>query len=160
MLPKWLAEPDMIERDIKSNLIPLCDVPGICPLLQKKLEANGIQTFFPGQRDRFIPEMMSDIHFFVFSYQSFASIINSSSRGDPRCPGECEFGASDRSRRLQAQRHLCVCAYRKRKDAGVCYTCHTGVALCIGHSVCCILQSKYVQMFIGSLSLRAFTSIF
>lgn len=64
MLPKWLAEPDVIARDIKSNLIPLSDMSGICPLLRKKLEANGIQTFFPGQRYRFMQKLMTD---FIFS---------------------------------------------------------------------------------------------
>ncbi|KAM9476005.1 ATP-dependent RNA helicase DDX51 isoform 2-T2 [Clarias gariepinus] len=61
VLPKWLAEPDMIERDIKSNLIPLCDVPGICPSLQKKLEANGIQTFFPVQAE-VIPAVLESVN--------------------------------------------------------------------------------------------------
>lgn len=63
MLPKWLAEPHMIKRDIKSNLIPLSDVPGICPLLQKKLQAKGIQSFFPGQRHGYIQELTIDVVF-------------------------------------------------------------------------------------------------
>lgn len=71
MLPKWLAEPDMIAKDIKSNLIPLGDVPGICPLLQKKLKANGIQTFFPGQRYRFMQESMTDFIIFFFVFITF-----------------------------------------------------------------------------------------
>ncbi|XP_026780896.2 ATP-dependent RNA helicase DDX51 [Pangasianodon hypophthalmus] len=61
VLPKWLAEPDMIERDVKSNLIPLVDVPGICPLLRKKLEANGIQTFFPVQAE-VIPAVLESVN--------------------------------------------------------------------------------------------------
>ncbi|KAF5907313.1 ATP-dependent RNA helicase DDX51, partial [Clarias magur] len=61
VLPKWLAEPDMIVRDIKSNLIPLGDVPGICPSLQKKLEANGIQTFFPVQAE-VIPAVLESVN--------------------------------------------------------------------------------------------------
>ncbi|XP_060738225.1 ATP-dependent RNA helicase DDX51 [Tachysurus vachellii] len=60
VLPKWLAEPDMIERDITSNLIPLDDVPGICPLLRKKLEANGICSFFPVQAE-VIPAVMESV---------------------------------------------------------------------------------------------------
>ncbi|XP_060787376.1 ATP-dependent RNA helicase DDX51 isoform X2 [Neoarius graeffei] len=61
VLPKWLAEPDMIAKDIKSNLIPLGDVPGICPLLQKKLKANGIQTFFPVQAE-VIPAVLESVN--------------------------------------------------------------------------------------------------
>lgn len=49
MLPQWLAQPDMIHRDIKSNLFPLADVPGISAKLVKKLNSNGIQHFFPGK---------------------------------------------------------------------------------------------------------------
>ncbi|MCI4381200.1 hypothetical protein PGIGA_G00248660 [Pangasianodon gigas] len=61
VLPKWLAEPDMIERDIKSNLIPLVDVPEICPQLRKKVEANGIQTFFPVQAE-VIPAVLESVN--------------------------------------------------------------------------------------------------
>lgn len=49
VLPQWLAQPDVIQRDMKNNLIPISQVPGICPILLKKLEANGIQSFFPGK---------------------------------------------------------------------------------------------------------------
>ncbi|TSL97351.1 ATP-dependent RNA helicase DDX51 [Bagarius yarrelli] len=61
VLPKWLAEPDVIEKDITSNLIPLNDVPGICPLLRKKLEANGIQSFFPVQAE-VIPAVLESVN--------------------------------------------------------------------------------------------------
>lgn len=49
MLPQWLAEPDVIHRDIKSNLVPVSDVSGVCPELLKKLQKNGIHHFFPGE---------------------------------------------------------------------------------------------------------------
>uniref|UniRef100_A0A671T4F0 ATP-dependent RNA helicase n=1 Tax=Sinocyclocheilus anshuiensis TaxID=1608454 RepID=A0A671T4F0_9TELE len=42
VLPQWLAQPDVIQRDVKKNLIPISEVPGICPTLLKKLETNGI----------------------------------------------------------------------------------------------------------------------
>lgn len=71
MLPKWLAEPDMIEKDIKSNLIPFNEVPGICPLLRKRLEANGIHNFFPGQRV-YLRVHDSLCMFMFVSHQSFA----------------------------------------------------------------------------------------
>lgn len=51
MLPQWLAQPDMIHRDIKSNLVPLADVPEISAKLVKKLLNNGIQHLFPGNTD-------------------------------------------------------------------------------------------------------------
>ncbi|KAK3540211.1 hypothetical protein QTP70_028410 [Hemibagrus guttatus] len=61
VLPKWLAEPAMIKRDIKGNLIPLNDVPGICPLLRKRLEANGIHSFFPVQAE-VIPAILESVN--------------------------------------------------------------------------------------------------
>ncbi|KAG7239172.1 hypothetical protein INR49_029923 [Caranx melampygus] len=47
VLPQWLAQPDVIHRDIKSNLVPISDISGLCPALVKKLQNNGIQHFFP-----------------------------------------------------------------------------------------------------------------
>uniref|UniRef100_A0A1A7XPE1 ATP-dependent RNA helicase n=1 Tax=Iconisemion striatum TaxID=60296 RepID=A0A1A7XPE1_9TELE len=51
VLPQWLAEPDVIHRDIKSNLIPISAVSGVCAQLLKKLEVNGIHHFFPVQAE-------------------------------------------------------------------------------------------------------------
>lgn len=51
VLPQWLAQPDMIHRDIKSNLVPLADVPEISAKLVKKLHNNGIQHLFPVQKE-------------------------------------------------------------------------------------------------------------
>ncbi|KAG7480664.1 hypothetical protein MATL_G00058650 [Megalops atlanticus] len=51
VLPQWLAQPDIVQRDINKNLVPIRDVPGICPRLLKKLESNGIQNFFPVQAE-------------------------------------------------------------------------------------------------------------
>ena len=48
VLPQWLAQPDMIHRDIKSNLVPFSDIPGLSSQLVKKLQNNGIQHLFPG----------------------------------------------------------------------------------------------------------------
>ncbi|KAL7827420.1 hypothetical protein SRHO_G00331380 [Serrasalmus rhombeus] len=61
VLPKWLAEPDAIKRDIKSNLVPLSEVPGICSRLQKKLEASGIQNLFPVQVE-VIPAILETVN--------------------------------------------------------------------------------------------------
>lgn len=60
VLPQWLAQPDVIQRDIKNNLIPISEVPGICPTLLKKLEANGIQSFFPVQAE-VIPAILESV---------------------------------------------------------------------------------------------------
>ncbi|KAM7367517.1 hypothetical protein PAMP_013809 [Pampus punctatissimus] len=49
VLPQWLAQPDIIHRDIKSNLVPISDITGLSALLLKKLQHNGIQHFFPVQ---------------------------------------------------------------------------------------------------------------
>lgn len=48
VLPQWLAQPDVIHRDIKSNLVPISDIPGLSAQLVNKLQNNGIQHFFPG----------------------------------------------------------------------------------------------------------------
>ncbi|XP_054473989.1 ATP-dependent RNA helicase DDX51 [Anoplopoma fimbria] len=51
VLPQWLAQPDVINRDIKSNLVPVSDLPGLSALLVKKLQNNGIQHLFPVQAE-------------------------------------------------------------------------------------------------------------
>lgn len=48
VLPQWLAQPHVIHRDIKRNLVPVSDVPGLSAPLVKKLQNNGIQHLFPG----------------------------------------------------------------------------------------------------------------
>lgn len=51
VLPQWLAQPDVIHRDIKSNLVPISDIPGLSAQLVKKLQMNGIQHLFPVQTE-------------------------------------------------------------------------------------------------------------
>ncbi|KAM6906126.1 ATP-dependent RNA helicase DDX51 [Lycodopsis pacificus] len=51
VLPQWLAQPDVIHRDIKSNLVPIADLPGLSALLVKKLQNNEIQHLFPVQAE-------------------------------------------------------------------------------------------------------------
>ncbi|XP_051828541.1 ATP-dependent RNA helicase DDX51 [Antechinus flavipes] len=48
-LPKWLAEPSRVQKSVKNDLIPIQDIPGIHPCLQKKLKTNGILSYFPVQ---------------------------------------------------------------------------------------------------------------
>ncbi|CAM9542881.1 unnamed protein product [Bubo scandiacus] len=50
-LPQWLARPKLVQKRIKDNLIPIGDVPGIHPRLLKKLQMNGIESFFPVQAE-------------------------------------------------------------------------------------------------------------
>ncbi|XP_074743346.1 ATP-dependent RNA helicase DDX51 [Strix uralensis] len=50
-LPEWLAQPKLVQKRIKDNLIPIGDVPGIHPRLLKKLQTNGIESFFPVQAE-------------------------------------------------------------------------------------------------------------
>lgn len=58
VLPQWLAEPGLIHRDIKSNLVPISAISGVCAQLLKKLESNGIQHFFPGTETKFLSNTM------------------------------------------------------------------------------------------------------
>ncbi|XP_034555540.1 ATP-dependent RNA helicase DDX51 [Notolabrus celidotus] len=51
VLPQWLAQPDVIHRDIKSNLISISDIPGLSAQLEKKIQMNGIQHLFPVQAE-------------------------------------------------------------------------------------------------------------
>uniref|UniRef100_A0A8C4DUX6 ATP-dependent RNA helicase n=1 Tax=Dicentrarchus labrax TaxID=13489 RepID=A0A8C4DUX6_DICLA len=51
VLPQWLAQPDVIHRDIKSNLVPVSDIPGLSAQLVKKIQSNGIQHLFPVQAE-------------------------------------------------------------------------------------------------------------
>ncbi|NWS67879.1 DDX51 helicase, partial [Crotophaga sulcirostris] len=50
-LPQWLAEPKLVQKRIKENLVPITEVPGIHPRLLKKLQMNGIESFFPVQAE-------------------------------------------------------------------------------------------------------------
>uniref|UniRef100_A0A8C5TAA4 ATP-dependent RNA helicase n=1 Tax=Malurus cyaneus samueli TaxID=2593467 RepID=A0A8C5TAA4_9PASS len=50
-LPQWLAQPKRVQKRIKDNLCPITDVPGIHPRLLKKLQINGIESFFPVQAE-------------------------------------------------------------------------------------------------------------
>ncbi|XP_031426072.1 ATP-dependent RNA helicase DDX51 isoform X2 [Clupea harengus] len=60
VLPQWLAQPDVIQKDIKSNLVPVSLVPGICPKLMKRLEKNGIHNLFPVQAE-VIPAVLEGV---------------------------------------------------------------------------------------------------
>ncbi|KAG8455874.1 hypothetical protein GDO86_001895 [Hymenochirus boettgeri] len=51
VLPQWLAQPSLVQNNIKQNLVSIYDVPGLHPKILKKLEANNIKTFFPVQAE-------------------------------------------------------------------------------------------------------------
>ncbi|XP_062360124.1 ATP-dependent RNA helicase DDX51 isoform X2 [Cinclus cinclus] len=50
-LPQWLAQPKRVQKRIRDNLCPIREVPGIHPRLLKKLQMNGIESFFPVQAE-------------------------------------------------------------------------------------------------------------
>ncbi|XP_038008465.1 ATP-dependent RNA helicase DDX51 isoform X2 [Motacilla alba alba] len=50
-LPQWLAEPRRVQKRIRDHLCPVTDVPGIHPRLLRKLQINGIDSFFPVQAE-------------------------------------------------------------------------------------------------------------
>ncbi|KAJ8263224.1 hypothetical protein COCON_G00156810 [Conger conger] len=60
VLPQWLAQPDVVQKDINKNLVPVEDITGICPRLLKKLENNGIKHFFPVQAE-VIPAILESV---------------------------------------------------------------------------------------------------
>ncbi|KAL4660426.1 ATP-dependent RNA helicase DDX51 [Arapaima gigas] len=60
VLPQWLAQPDVVQRDINKNLVPIRHVTGICPQLLAKLESNGIHHFFPVQAE-VIPAILEGV---------------------------------------------------------------------------------------------------
>lgn len=74
MLPQWLAKPDMIHRDIKSNIVPLTDVPEISTKLVKKLLCNGIQHLFPGNII-FAARLLFYLFIFTF-WQVLTNLLN------------------------------------------------------------------------------------
>lgn len=59
VLPQWLAEPDLVHRDMKTDLVPVCGFPGLCPRLQEVLQKNGVEHFFPVQAE-VIPAVLQE----------------------------------------------------------------------------------------------------
>ncbi|KAL0610357.1 ATP-dependent RNA helicase DDX51 [Plecturocebus cupreus] len=48
-LPKWLAEPSCVRKNVTEDLVPIEDIPEVHPDLQKQLRAHGISSYFPVQ---------------------------------------------------------------------------------------------------------------
>nr|XP_033809439.1 ATP-dependent RNA helicase DDX51 [Geotrypetes seraphini] len=60
VLPHWLAQPKLVHKGIKQNLVPIQNVPGIHPRLLKKLQENNIRSFFPVQSE-VIPTILDTV---------------------------------------------------------------------------------------------------
>ncbi|XP_053557945.1 ATP-dependent RNA helicase DDX51 isoform X1 [Bombina bombina] len=65
VLPQWLAKPNLVHKDIKQNLVPIQDVPGLHPKILKKLEANKVKSFFPVQAEVIPAILESTCHGFL-----------------------------------------------------------------------------------------------
>ncbi|XP_037126740.1 ATP-dependent RNA helicase DDX51 isoform X3 [Syngnathus acus] len=61
VLPDWLAQPNVIPRDLKSKLVPCSNIRGLSVSLLKKLHHHGIQHFFPVQAE-VIPVILEGAH--------------------------------------------------------------------------------------------------
>lgn len=48
-LPVWLAQPSCVGKNVTEGLVPIEDIPEVHPDLQKKLQAQGISSYFPVQ---------------------------------------------------------------------------------------------------------------
>ncbi|KAF6080918.1 DEAD-box helicase 51 [Phyllostomus discolor] len=48
-LPKWLAEPSRVRRNVTEDTVPVEDIPEVHPELQKKLRAQSVSCYFPVQ---------------------------------------------------------------------------------------------------------------
>ncbi|XP_077149580.1 ATP-dependent RNA helicase DDX51 [Ranitomeya variabilis] len=51
VLPQWLAKPNLVQKDIKQNLVPIHDIPCLAPSMLKRLESNKVKSFFPVQAE-------------------------------------------------------------------------------------------------------------
>ncbi|XP_049591983.1 ATP-dependent RNA helicase DDX51 isoform X2 [Syngnathus scovelli] len=61
VLPDWLAQPNVIPRDLKNKLVPCSNMGGLSVSLLKKLHHHGIQHFFPVQAE-VIPVILEGAH--------------------------------------------------------------------------------------------------
>ncbi|XP_054501594.2 ATP-dependent RNA helicase DDX51 [Agelaius phoeniceus] len=70
-LPQWLAEPRRVQKHIRENLCPVRDVPGIHPRLLRKLQMNGIDSFFPVQAEVIPAILQSAAHGYLLGRGGF-----------------------------------------------------------------------------------------
>ncbi|KAM4709826.1 LOW QUALITY PROTEIN: ATP-dependent RNA helicase DDX51 [Discoglossus pictus] len=65
VLPQWLAKPNLVQKDIRQNLVPIQDVSGLHPKILKKLEVNKVKSFFPVQAEVIPAILESTCHGFL-----------------------------------------------------------------------------------------------
>ncbi|KAG9487425.1 hypothetical protein GDO78_007331 [Eleutherodactylus coqui] len=65
VLPQWLAKPNLVQKDIKQNLVSIHDVPYLKPNMLKKMEANKVKSFFPVQAEVIPAILHSCLHGFL-----------------------------------------------------------------------------------------------
>ncbi|NXY84707.1 DDX51 helicase, partial [Alcedo cyanopectus] len=70
-LPQWLAQPRLLQKRIQDNLVPTGAVPGIHPQLLKKLQRNGIESFFPVQAEVIPAILQSAAHGYLLGQGGF-----------------------------------------------------------------------------------------
>ena len=49
VLPEWLAQPSVINEDIRKKRVELTDIEGLDEDILSSLRKNGITYFFPGK---------------------------------------------------------------------------------------------------------------
>lgn len=63
VLPKWLAEPDIVSVDLGDQQMPVKDMTQLHSSLLDTLQTNGIEYFFPVQR-QVIPHLLDPAKYF------------------------------------------------------------------------------------------------
>lgn len=63
VLPKWLAEPDIVSVDLGDQQMPVKDMTQLHSSLLDTLQSNGIEYFFPVQR-QVIPHLLDPAKYF------------------------------------------------------------------------------------------------
>ena len=59
VLPRWLANPDIVSVDLSDQQVAVTDMEGLDPVVLKNLASNGVTHFFPVQR-QLIPYMLAN----------------------------------------------------------------------------------------------------
>eukprot|EP00079_Xenopus_tropicalis_P014279 XP_004910641.1 PREDICTED: ATP-dependent RNA helicase DDX51 isoform X2 [Xenopus tropicalis] len=65
VLPQWLAQPSLVQKNIKQNLVPIHDIHCLHPKVLKKLEANKVKYLFPVQAEVIPAILDSTCHGFL-----------------------------------------------------------------------------------------------
>ena len=65
VLPKWLAEPDIVSVDLGDQQMPVEEMKQLDSSLLSSLQANGIKYFFPVQR-QVIPHLLESGNILIY----------------------------------------------------------------------------------------------